>query len=553
MNIGNKWWLAAAAGLGLAVGGGFWAVGASWQHAMDARIHRVAPKAAPMAQLPNGAKAHLFDRSSVYGFLAAAKRAEAISDPLQRCLAYPDPPGSHWSPAAVAAYCRYRTYPLMSFEQVHGLLEQGQYAELDKRMAGMLDDKLHKPDVAGVMDHAFEIWFNRSDLDLRPLLEHWKQASPHSAFAYAASGVSYIAMSRHARGGKYIQDTPRSNIEAMDRFLALADVDLRHAVELDPRVTPAYVAMIDAGQLSLGPAYVRSAAEAGLRTDPANFAIYNQLMRALQPRWGGSIERMKANGQGALMQASANPLLMLLPEKAVAEEVDLDGDDCNVPGRFEQFSLVFDQVAVASQLSTAAESAESCNHLELSTVYFSEDLRFNPEDSSARAQRVYNLNEFDESAWAVAEATRLMHEEPGNADYVIARGNAYEMMNDYPHAEQDYLVTLALSPNHGRALAALANLYTNLTHDWDKAWALDERIVQAAPGDPYGWWLRSEIQIRQPRKGLKETADYFAAHFDTTPELHRSLLRMRAAQALQDGSAKASAKSAAAQHHASLQ
>jgi tetratricopeptide (TPR) repeat protein len=335
----------------------------------------------------------------------------------------------------------------------------------------------------------------------------------------------------------------------MDRLLALADADLRRAVALDPRMTPAYVAMIDAGQLSLGAGYVSSAAEAGLRSDPANFAIYNELMRALQPRWGGSVDAMKHNGEAALRHASANPLLMLLPEKALAEEVDLDGDDCKIPGRFEQFSAVFDQVAVASQLSAAAESAASCNHLELSTVYFSEDLRFYPEDSNARAQRVYNLNEFDESAWAVAEASRLMQEEPGNADYVVARGNAYEMLNDYPHAEQDYLATLALSPNHGRALEALANLYTNLTHDWDKAWALDERIVQAAPGEPYGWWLRAEIQIRQPRKGLKETADYFAAHFDTTPDMHRTLLRMRAAQALQDGSAKA----APSQHHASLQ
>lgn len=553
MNVGNKWWLAAAAGLGLAVGGGVWAMAASWQHAMVARINRPAPKLAPTVALPNGAKAHVFDRNSVYRFLAGAKRAEAITDPLQRCLAYPDPPGSHWSPAAVAAYCRYRTYPSMSFEQVHALLEQGQYVELDRRLAGMLDDKLHKPDVAGVMDHAFETWFNRSDLDLRPLLEHWKQASPHSAFAYTASGVSYVAMAWHARGKEYIQDTPRSNIDAMERLLALADADLRHAVSLDPRMTPAYVGMIDAGQLSLGSAYVRNAADAGLHTDPANFAIYSEMMRALQPRWGGSIQQMKQNGQAALKHASDNPLLMLLPEKAVAEEVDLDGDDCNVPGRFEQFRLVFDQVAVASQLSTAAESAEACNHLDLSTVYFSEDLRFYPEDRSARARRVYNLNEFDESAWAVAQASQLMREEPRNADYVVARGNAYEMLNDYPHAEQDYLATLALSPNHRQAVAALANLYMNQTHDWDKAWALDERLVQAAPGEPYGWWLRAEIQMRQPRKGLKDTADYFAAHFDTTPEMHRALLRMRAEQALQDGAAKASAKSAPSPHHASLQ
>ncbi|HXE67203.1 MAG TPA: hypothetical protein VN630_09185, partial [Rhodanobacteraceae bacterium] len=63
------------------------------------------PQPAFAQHLPQG---RLFTREQTYPFLDAAKRAERITDPLQRCLAYPDPPGSHWNHDVVAAYCTYR-------------------------------------------------------------------------------------------------------------------------------------------------------------------------------------------------------------------------------------------------------------------------------------------------------------------------------------------------------------------------------------------------------------------------------------------------------------
>ena len=493
----------------------------------------------------SGAKGHLLDRKSVYAFLTAAKQAEAIADPMQRCLAYPNPPDSHWSAAAVRAYCRYRTYPVMSYDEVRGLLQQGQFAELDRRLAVMLQDKLTKPDAAGVMDRAYDTWFNRGDLELRPLLENWKRASPHSAFAYTASGISYLAMGMKARGNAYMADTPASNVEAMDRWVERAGEDLRHAVQLDARLTPAYAAMVHASRYGLGDAWLQRATQEGLRIDPANFDIYNELMFVLQPKWGGSLADMTRTAREAGQHASENPLLLLLAEKELAYEAKIDDDDCNVPGKFELYSVVFDQVAVSQQLLNAGYQAESCGHLELSIVYFSEALRFYPEEDDVRLHRSYNLNEFDESAWATDEANRLLSQEPRNVRYLVARGYGYESQNDYPHAEKDFVAALDISPDDNEAIGKLANLYMNDTHEWDKAWALDDHVIQAFPSSPYGWWMRAQIQQRQPRKGLKETADYFQAHFDTNPDTHKELLRMRAAQALQESAAHAPAKASA--------
>lgn len=489
-----------------------------------------------------GAKGHLFDRQSVYAFLAAAKQAEALSDPLQRCLKYPDPPGSHWSPTAVEAYCRYRLYPMMSFDEVSGLLQRGEFDELERRMTALLQDKLTKPEARNNLDRSFETWFRRPDLELRPLLENWKKAKPQSSFAYAASGMSYLAMAAHARGSDYLSKTPDSNLESMDRLLNLADTELRRAVALDARLTPTYLAMIAVGRYGLGDAYLEQTVRTAMRVDPANFAIYDELMWALQPQWGGSLEQMTALGKAALKHAAENPLLLLLPEKELGREMDLGSNDCATPGRFELFSVVFDQVAVVSELMKAGSSAVECNHIEPSVVYYSEALRFNPGDSETRITRANELNDFDESAWAVKEIDGLVRQDSRNARLVFSRGYAYEGLNNYAAAEKDYVAALAMEPGNRDIYAQLAGLYVNDTHDWEKAWKLDERLVELFPNDPYPWLLRAHIQESQPRSGLKDTADYFQAHFDKSPESHQTLLKMRAAQALQEGKARAAVK-----------
>src|SRR6185312_11894887 len=83
-------------------------------------------------------KGRAFTRVETNTFLDVAERAEKIADPLQRCLAYPDPPGSHWDHAAVVAYCKYRYQPMISFEQVEQMVQSGRARELDRMFAAVL-------------------------------------------------------------------------------------------------------------------------------------------------------------------------------------------------------------------------------------------------------------------------------------------------------------------------------------------------------------------------------------------------------------------------------
>lgn len=529
----QRGWLIVAIGvLGLAE----W----SWEslHAVSRMVQvvntRVAQVKVATPALPLPGTSHLFSRAEVYAFLDKARQAEAIKDPLQRCLAYPDPPGSHWSRATVDAYCRYRMQPLMTFAQMRTLIQDGHAAELDRRLQAMLDAPATQPAAQGLLDRLYGEDFDGS-FDIRPTLDAWKRDSPRSAFAYAASGYAYDKMASQARGDDYMSATPASNVESMDRLLKQADTDLRKAIALDPRVTPAYVAMIDAGGLSLGRRYAADAARRGLAVDPANFAIHDARLWYAQPQWGGSLAGMARLARQAQAQAAANPLLGLLLTEAPADAVNLDNCDCHSAAQLARYPQAFDRVATAQLLLSAGYAAESSHHPELAVVYFSEALRFDNNLPDERVHRAFDLNQFDESQWAVDDLTAMLKTGAGDEGLFKVRGYSYESLNDYPHAEQDLQKALALSPTDPSVLVELGNLYVNVTHEWDKGWAIADELIRQRPQNPDGWLLRAAIQRQQPRAGMRATVDDFAARFGHDPAQQKALAWLRAQLALKEG------------------
>lgn len=71
-------------------------------------------------------------------FLSKLAAAERIDDPLQRCLAMPHPPVSHWSHEVVDAYCRYSLHPPISRDEAHRLITTGRADELSRRLGELL-------------------------------------------------------------------------------------------------------------------------------------------------------------------------------------------------------------------------------------------------------------------------------------------------------------------------------------------------------------------------------------------------------------------------------
>lgn len=510
----------------LGVGEGVWIT-----HSVYAQIrHQRELLAARQPTPPPLPAAREFTRDEGYAFLAAAKKAEAIADPLQRCLAYPDPPGSHWSHDAVAAYCHYRLQPVITFAEAQKLIQDGHAAELDRRLAAALHAQQADPASRGLLDRIYQQAFDDGSFDIRPTLDAWKRDSPDSAFAWAASGSAYVAMAFQARGGAYMKDTPESSVDAMDKLLAQADNDLRRAIALNPQVTPAHVALINAGGLGYGRAYTDAAIRSALAAAPDDYSIYSMAMWTRQPKWGGSLEQMDQLAAQAQAHARTNPLMKLLLSERPFYAVD--NCDCEQDVELAAYPAALDQLASSSYLAKAGYAADGSRNLAVSGIYLSEALRFLPNRNDVRSHRTYALVDFDEAAWAIADLGRLLATSPRDTDALKARAYAYEMQGDYAHAEQDFRALLAIDPGDAGTLSALGDMFVNLAHDWDKGWAVADQLIREQPQNPYGWMLRATVQEQQPRPGLDATADHLDAQFGKDPQIAKIIVRMRAAVAL---------------------
>lgn len=472
----------------------------------NAELH---PKPATLATAPP------FTRVQVVTFLEHAQVAEAITDPLQRCLAYPDPPGSHWSPAAVRAYCHYRYQPVLGMDAIKQLIHSGQTAKLDQLLTDALKAQQTDPDARGRLDRIYESNFDVASPEVRKLVDAWKRQDPGSAFAWAASGVEYAAEASTARGNDLITNTPASAIASMDKFAHLADADLQHALTLNPHIAPAYRQMIRVGEISLGDAYAMAAVKRGLAEAPDDLGIYDQWMWLEQPNWYGSYAAMDAVALHAAGRVTANPLLVF--EVAHGSLYKIRQCDCTDAETAAQYRAVAKQFIGYGDLYKAGNAAQTVNDLGSAGIYYAEALRFNEDDRDAPYGFSIALSSFGFKQWALTVAKRAVAEAPHDEDALGARGLAYGVLGQFDASESDFKAAVAINPDYDWAWTELAHTYTARC-EWDKAWQIANRLVEKDPSHADGLELRAIVQVYEPRLGLADTAANLKQHFGSYPE-----------------------------------
>ncbi|MEO6967942.1 MAG: DUF4034 domain-containing protein [Rhodanobacteraceae bacterium] len=516
MTTRERWLLVAGAILLLAVGAWTWA-----QHdtpVASAETAQAGPRTSP------------FSPDEVRTFLAAAQKAEPITDPLQRCLAYPDPPGSHWSHQTVEAYCRYLLTTGLYFNDLKALIEAGRANEADHRMAALLQRQLANRNDRGLLDGTYEMDFDRVSPQIRPIVDAWKRESPQSAYAYAASGIAYVAAAWDARGGDIIAATPGENLDSMERLLTEGMSDLEQAVKLEPRLVPAYAAMIRVAGLGGGRNsrnFALTVAGHALTTDPSNYLIYARLSWLAEPKWGGSAKAMRWVGSAAQQHVGDNPLLVLIQDHAPIFEAGLDNCDCTHAAQFASYRHIFGEIGTESRMGRAGMYAEDNNYYDVAVIYLSEALRFNPGNGNylePRANALVNLHQY---AWAVTDGDHAVKANAEDKYAWTARGYAYRSAQDYAHAEHDYLAALTLVPGDAWTLDELGRIYVYSTHEWDKGWNVANQLIQSHPENADGWIFRASIQKDQPRPGLDDTINYFLVHFGDDPSQQVVVAQMR--------------------------
>jgi tetratricopeptide (TPR) repeat protein len=480
------------------------------------------------ASVHEAPKAGMFSAAEIVPFLDAAKKAEAIKDPLQRCLSYPDPPGSHWSPAATHAYCVFRAQSIMSYTDMRSLIQNGHAADLDRYMRDALQKQRTRPESAGLLDYIYFGNFSDASKETRALIDAWKKQSPKSAFAYVASGSSYLRMAWNARGERAVSDTPRENFVAMDKWLALGKADLDEAIKLDPHIVFAYSMLIDMAMLTGDDESASGAAERGLAMEPTNYALYGQMIWKAEPKWGGSIQEMSSIAHRAQAYATKNPLLKLLLPRPAAYAANLTDCDCSGHSDENSYRVVLDDMPAADVLAGVATVTNDRHLANLAVVYQSELLRFSPWLDRVRLQRAPYLAAFRQKPWAMEEMAELSARSRKDADTLAAFANAYMFLQEPTLAESQYQQIIAMDPANYDIRYKLGELYV-MFGQWDKSWATAEQMIKNAPDNPNGWLLRALVQLNQPRTGLSDTMQYLQKHFADNDEVQGQLKFLREA------------------------
>lgn len=482
------------------------------------------PFAASRLASGQGDQPQQVDPSEYVAFLKAVTEANAIVDPLQRCLAYPDLPGSHWNDETTHAYCELRTYKTMRRPEIDALLKQGRAADVDRAFQSYLDEQLKQAGHPGVLDIAFSnAGFDKSSAEARSVIDAWMQQSPESAFAMAASGVQYVAAAQAARGDDAARDVGRQQMSDMDYLLMLGRQDMDRAVAAVPTITAVYGSMIHLGGLVGDWSYQQRAAAAGLRADPYNFSIRIQMMNQAQPQWGrrfGGLERQRDNDEA---DAPRNPLLRMVAQNP---QVYRAYCYCTASETHHRVELAIDRNLSSGNLVNLAGSVYD-DDPRLAVEIYAEALRFDPTEVDAlrwRSQLMLKLGDKQGAIDAVAAASSRFPEDSAIATLVA---NIYRQAGRIQDSEKTYLAVIERYPDELHAMSELGDLYNHEAHQPEKAKALADTLIERHPEYPEGYIVRACYLMDHDLPGRYETIHYFLDHYGSEPRFKKPAADMQ--------------------------
>jgi tetratricopeptide (TPR) repeat protein len=199
------------------------------------------------------------------------------------------------------------------------LLQNGQYAQLDSIMNRL--ERAYKKDFLKEEEAEKAYYaFARPNPDHEKYYNDWVSKDPGSPFAYLARAEYYDAMGWKSRGGKFTDETSKSQFNKMEYYFKKSIDDIKKAMQLNPEIVHSYITLIQIYKnmdLDAGPIV-----EKALSINPYSLRVRQVQLMNLLPRWGGSIEAMEAFVAQARPYYKKNPKLRVLEGRILAEKGD---------------------------------------------------------------------------------------------------------------------------------------------------------------------------------------------------------------------------------------
>lgn len=152
------------------------------------------------------------------------------------------------------------------------------------------------------------------------LLAQWIDQYPGDYQPYLAAAYYYCWKGWESRGEDTISNTTDAQIEGMHRNHSIAKERLARAMEIHPGLMLAHNLLISIHNTSGSDDDEKRAIDKAIALFPQSYIIRSTAMWALQPRWGGSYQKMWSVAAQAQAYASQYPILSALFGKVYQEK-----------------------------------------------------------------------------------------------------------------------------------------------------------------------------------------------------------------------------------------
>lgn len=427
-------------------------------------------------------------------FLIEAKQADAIADPLQRCLAFPDAPGNKWAPGLPRAYCELLRGEVITLKTVAQLLERGKLAELEALYRRDFERHFSKRDFSEIIHRDLQQYDHGAES--ARLTADWVEKAPNSPFAQLFRAAHLSELASNARGGAWAKDTPPEKLRRMSEFAAQAIEAYGKAIRLEPRLLPAYMGVMYMARydsLEIGEAaFARAEA-----VDPACRYLSRERMSGLAPRWGGSQEEMAAYAKTLEPLVAARPLValsLIVPALNLAADAEGDDKQAQLIKALEPAALVAPHPDMLDELALARYYAGA--DMWQTLAYLVTAYRYDDDNFEAARARGGLLLQAGDPAWALKAIERAAVLKPDDLYTAYLAGLAHQGLQQYAQAEPFLLKALAIESSHEEVLYNLAEGALR-TKQLDKADTRSALFVRTYPASPGGWLLRYRVKYMQ--------------------------------------------------------
>ena len=454
------------------------------------------------------------------GDLQKIREADKIEDRYQRCLAYPNPSEFNWDPTVVAARCHLLQRRMISWKQINDALDQ-HHPETLKEAFASYEKITTQPGEHGYLIWTYWWMFENAGEKTGATVQKWVDEDPESAYALSARGIQFIASAKKARGGEFIRNTPKGDIERMNAFLVKARADFEESLRRDPNLIAAYHGLLEIAQLKGDQAWASKLAHSALAIDPADNWIYDQWIDVAEPPWGGSYQKMKEIADEGAKHAADNPLLKTLTargtcEKARALTCKGCGDDTDKRHTTDALNL-YRQAAQTMPttcfLEWAGSLAEDIGDDKYAAIYDAQASRFLDRNQYA-LRRSTVLQRLGETAWAQEVIDRVLKKTPDDIETLRYQGWLFETQHRWQDAAQPFLKIFDQHESDRRASMELVRIYANELHDLTKAREILMRYAKAQPENPRMWLLQAAIDREVDDRECKADLQRYLASVD---------------------------------------